>query len=67
MCLLGEEIMLYWIIIYLFEISSARAEWVFKPHEIANTFMIHALIRSETSVKEKYTVGPQSWGREYAT
>lgn len=56
--------MLYWTIIYLFEILSSRTELVFKPHEIANTFMIHTLIKSETSVKEKYTVGPQSWGRE---
>lgn len=64
MCLLWEEIMLYWTIIYLFEILSSRTELVFKPHEIANTFMIHTLIKSETSVKEKYTVGPQSWGRE---
>lgn len=61
---LREEIMLYWTIVYLFEILSSRAEMVFKPHEIANTFMIHALMGSDTSVKEKYTDGPQSWGWE---
>lgn len=47
--------MLYWTIIYLFGILSSGAELAFqKPHEIAKTFMIHALIRSKTSVKEKY-------------
>lgn len=45
MCLLGEEIMLHWTIIYLFDILSSRAELAFQLRETAESFMIHALIK----------------------
>lgn len=50
----GEEIMLDWTIVYLFGILSSRAQLAFKLHEIVKTFMIHALIRLNAFIKEKY-------------